>query len=183
MPRIQPVERDTATGTTRELLDGINAKFGTVPNLLGTMAQSPAALNAYLGLGEALAGGSLSGKLREQVAIAIAGANSCEYCASAHTTIGAGLGIDAGEAAANLRGESGDPKAQAAIEFATAVVERRGWVSDEQFNAVREAGFSDGEISELIAVVALNTLTNYFNHIAQTEVDFPRVEVGAPAGA
>jgi len=182
MARIQPVNHETATGTTRELLDGVQKKFGKVPNMLGTLAHSPAALQAFLSLGDVLGAGELPAKLREQIALAVAGTNGCEYCASAHKAIGAGAGISADEALANVRGQASDPKTQAAIDFATTIVEKRGWISDDDFQAVRQAGFGDGAISEIIAAVALNTYTNYFNHIAQPEVDFPRVEVSTPAG-
>ncbi len=177
MPRINPVDLDTAQGRARTLLEGVQKKYGRTPNLLGTFANAPAALEAYLGFSGALAGGSLGADLREQIAVAVAGANGCGYCASAHTAIGKSLGVDAAELDANLQGASSDPKTQTVLDFALAVVERRGWVSDEDFRRVRDAGFSDGEITEIIANVVFNIFSNYFNHVVQTEIDFPVVEV------
>ena len=181
MARINPVTQDQADPKARELLAGVEKSLGMVPNILGTLAQSPASLAAYLGFGQALSGGTLGGKLREQIAVTVAGANSCEYCASAHTALGKGQGVDEVELARNLEGESEDERTGAALRFARAIALKRGWVSDEDYAAVREAGFGDGEVVEIIATVAINTFTNYFNHIAQTENDFPRVAVEEPA--
>lgn len=183
MPRIQPVDPAQAQGRTRELLDAVKAKLGGTPNLITTMAQGPAVLEGYLGLSGALARGTLPAGLREQVALAIAGVNGCEYCASAHTAIGKGAGVPEADLAASIVGEPADPRAAAAVRFARAVTERRGWVSDNQLRAIRDAGFSDAEILELVGAVALNTLTNYLNHVAQTDLDFPAVRVPEPAGA
>ncbi len=183
MARINPVNPQNADGKAGELLEGVRKSMGTIPNLLAGLANSPASLGAYLGFGQALSGGELSGKLREQIAVAVAGANGCEYCASAHTALGKGQGVSQGELASNLKGESSDQRTAAAIRFVRAIVLKRGWVSDEDVADVRGAGFGEGEIVEIVATVAINTFTNYFNHVAQTENDFPRVEVEEPAFA
>ncbi len=181
MARINPVNVETADPKAQKQLEGVKKAMGMTPNLLATLGQSPAALGAYLGFGQALSGGTLGSALREQIAIAVAGANSCEYCASAHTAAGKGLGVDKAELAANLDGRSSDEQTSAALEFAVAIVQNRGWISDGDVAAVRNAGFTEAQVVELSAEVAFNTFTNYFNHIAETEVDFPRVEVEAPA--
>ena len=123
------------------------------------------------------------GALHEQTGVATAGAKACGYGASAHTALGKMHGVSADELAKNLDGESGDPRAGAAIRFARAVVVKRGFVSDSDLADVRGAGLSDGEITEIVALVAHNTLTNYINHVAQTAIDFPEVKVGAPVTA
>ncbi len=179
MPRINPINPQAAEGQARDLLDGARRKLGMVPNLFATLAHSPAALGAYLGFGEALGRASLSAKLREQIALTVAGVNGRDYCASAHTAIGGGLGLEADELADNLAGRSGDARTAAALDFVRAIVEKRGRVTDDDLAAVRDAGFGDAEIAEMVAAVALNVFTNYFNHVADTEVDFPRVETAA----
>ncbi len=181
MARINPVSRDQADPKAQGLLDGVEKALGTTPNLMATIAQSPASLAAYLGFGQALGGGELGSKLREQIAVAVAGANSCEYCASAHTALGKGQGVEENELSSNLVGESSDQKTAAALRFSRAIVQKRGFVGDTDLDEVRAAGFGEGEIVEIIATVAINTFTNYFNHIAQTENDFPRVAVQEPA--
>ena len=182
MPRITPLDPQSAQGDAKQMLDQVQQKLGGTPNMLRAMAQSPATLRSYLTLSEAVGTGELGSKLREQLALAIAGANACGYCASAHAVIGKGAGVSEAEIPLNLRGESADAKTQAAITLARAIVEKRGFVADEDVTAFHAAGFGESALAEVIAVVALNTFTNYFNHISQVEIDFPKVEVGAPVG-
>ncbi|MEM0983386.1 MAG: carboxymuconolactone decarboxylase family protein [Planctomycetota bacterium] len=180
MPRLNPVDVDSQTGTTGDLIAAVKQSMGGVPNMLATMANSPAALAFFLKGGEALSLGSLSAGVKEQIAVAVGGANACEYCVSAHTMLGANHGVAKDELARNLEGDSSDPKIAAILTFARAVVRDRGFVSDEDLSTVRGAGVTDSEIAEVVATVALNIYTNYFNHIAQTTNDFPKVEVGQP---
>jgi len=183
MNRIPPIDFEAAEGKSRTLLDGVKRSLGVAPNMMRAMAHSPAALESYLTFSQTLGGGRLGPALGEQIALAVAGANGCEYCASAHTLLASKTGVGKEEAAANLEGRSDDPKTRSALRFARSLVAKRGFVDDAELEAVRGAGFGDGDIAEIIAHVALNTFTNYFNHVAQTEVDFPRVAVGEPAVA
>jgi uncharacterized peroxidase-related enzyme len=176
MPRLNAVDPARATGKAKDLLAAVKAQLGLTPNMMRTMATSPAVLEGYLSLGTALAGGSLPARLREQIALAVAEANGCDYCLSAHTTLGRLAGLKDDEIARSREAASTDPKTEAVLRFAVAVVAERGNVSDEEFAQVRGAGFSDGEIAEILAHVAINTFTNYFNKAAGTAIDFPRVE-------
>lgn len=175
MPRINPIDPAQAEGQAKVLLDGVRKHLGMVPNLLATLARAPAALEAYLGLGQALGRGSLDAKTREAIALTVAGENGCDYCAAAHSAIGAGLGVAAEELAVNLAGRSSDPRVAAILRFARAVVVERGWVGDDEMAHARAAGLGDGEITEIVAAVAASTFSNYFNHVAETEADFPPV--------
>lgn len=175
MARITPVTLADAAPASKSLLEAAQKSMGMIPNLLSTLGQSPAALEGYMSLSAALGSGSLDARLREQVALATAGANGCDYCASAHTALGRNLDIDDRELERNLAGGSGDARTAAALDFVNAVIERRGKVDDHDLGAVRDAGFSDAEIAELVGAVALNTFTNYFNNVADTEIDFPRI--------
>ena len=183
MQRINRIDETRAPAEATELLAAVKSQMGLVPNILATMARSPATLGGYLKLSGAVAGGKLPGKLREQIALAVAGANSCDYCASAHTAIANGLGVDSDEASRNLRGRATDPRSEAALRFAVRVVETRGNVSDEDLAEVRSAGYSDEEVVEILANTVLNLFTNYFNHVAGTEIDFPVVRTGERAAA
>lgn len=183
MQRIQRINEAGAPQKTAQLLAAVRRQIGAVPHILATMAQSPAALGGYLGFAGALAGGTLSGKVREQIALTVAGANQCDYCASVHTTLGGNLGVPAEELERNLHGRSADPKVQSALRFAARIVATRGNVTDEDLAAVRSAGFGDEEIVEIVANTALNIFTNYFNHVAGTEIDFPLVQTVAVAAA
>ena len=177
MTRLNAIDPQETTGKTKELLDGVKAKLGRVPNLMRTLANAPAALEGYLSFSGALGGGVLDARLRERIALAVADANSCEYCLSAHTDIGKMVGLDEDEILSSRKATSDDPRVNAALGFAHRIVVKRGEVDDSEVREVRAAGFSDGEITEIVANVALNTLTNYFNHVAQTVVDFPKVEL------
>lgn len=176
MPRIQPLSVETAEGRSQKLLIEIERETGGVPNILGTMARSSAVLHSYLSFAGAIKSGSLGPELRECVAMTVAGANECSYCAAAHHAIGRELGMDSEDLRSCLRGESGDAKTQAALDFSRQIIESRGLISDGQYQAIRDAGFSEGEVLELVATVSLNTFTNYINHVAGTELDFPELD-------
>ena len=171
IPALDPVQ---ATGKNAELFTAVKSKLGLVPNLMRTLGQSPAALEAYLGFSGTLATGVLPAKVREQLALAVAETNACEYCLSAHSLLGKGAGLSAEAILDARRLQSVDAKTDALLKFAAAVVESRGQVSDEALAAVRSAGASDAELVEVVAHVALNVLTNYTNNVARTVVDFPR---------
>ncbi|OGL08836.1 MAG: peroxidase [Candidatus Rokubacteria bacterium RIFCSPLOWO2_02_FULL_73_56] len=172
MTRLTPIDPAAATGKAKELLSAVEAKLRFTPNMMRTMAISPAVLDGYLCFSSALGGGALGAKLREQIALAVAEANGCEYCLAAHSTIGKMVGLTNGDVVASRQGRSSDPKATAALAFARAILDRRGDVSDVDLRAVREAGHGDAEIAEIVAHVALNVFTNYFNRLARTSIDF-----------
>jgi uncharacterized peroxidase-related enzyme len=176
MPRIKPLDPATADGKAKEYMDGIQAKLGAVPNIFRTFAHSPALQDFYANGSAALGKSTLSAGLREQIALTVAGANACNYCASAHTAIGKKLGVAEAELPQNLAGKSADKKTQAALTFAKRIVDTKAKVSDGEVKALHDAGYTDAEVLEIIAVVAFIIFTNYFNHIVDTEVDFPKVE-------
>jgi uncharacterized peroxidase-related enzyme len=173
MPRLQPVSAATANPAVTEIFQATRKRMGRVPNLVATMANSPAVANAFLGFSQSLASGSLSPQLRERLALAVGEANQCDYCVAAHTAGGKAAGLTADDTVAARRGEATDPRDEAALRFAQTVVVERGHVSDDDVEQLREAGYDDGAIAEVVAVVALNLFTNYFNHVAATEIDFP----------
>jgi uncharacterized peroxidase-related enzyme len=178
MNRIAIPAADQTPAASRPLLDAVNKQLGVVPNLMKMLGNSPAALGGYLNLSGALAKGKLGAKTGERIALAIAEINGCGYCLAAHTYLGKNAArLDDAEIAANRNGVSNDPKADAAVRFAASVALERGHVSDSAVQAVKDAGYSDAEVMEIVVHVALNTLTNYVNEVAQTEVDFPAVEL------
>lgn len=183
MSRITPIDPKTATGKTKELFAAVEKKVGSVPNMMRAMAQSPAVLEAYLALTGALAGTKLSAKIREQLALALGEVNQCEYCVSAHTFIGSKIGLDNEAIDLARQGKSSDPKIAAILTFARELVVRRGEVKDADLRALRTVGVTDTELAEIVAVVSLNIFTNWFNHVADPEIDFPRVKLGAVASA
>ncbi len=176
MPRLDSVDPTVASGKTRELLEGVQSKLGMTPNLMRTMANSAAVLEGYLGLSGALANGHLSPELREQIALAVGEANGCDYCLAAHTAIAKSVGLSTDDILDSRRASPPDPHVAAALRFSRTLVDNRGRVEDADLNRLRAAGYGDGEIAEIVANVALNIFTNYFNHVAQTDIDFPRAE-------
>jgi len=177
MPRVPLLDRTATAGDTRALLDQVHAAFGVTPHMFRATANSSAALRAMWGFFGALGGGSLAPQLGEQIAVAVADRNACHYCLAAHTALGRKAGASADEMAAAQMGESSDPRTAAALRFAIQLVEGRGAVSAAQVQALREAGFDDAQVVEVIAHVALNLFTNYLNVALDVPVDFPAVRL------
>jgi uncharacterized peroxidase-related enzyme len=180
MPRIAAIDPASATGKAKDLLAGVQKALGATPNLMRTMAQAPAVLEAYLAFSGTLQrGGGLSPQEREAVALTLAGENGCGYCASAHTFLGGKAGVAKEELSRNLVGGSADGRTAAILALARRIVATRGQVADADLAAARVAGLDDGAIAETVAHVALNVLTNYLNNVAQTTIDFPEVRLPA----
>lgn len=178
LPAVNPAE---ASGKTKDMLDQVQKQLGVTPNMMRTMAVSPVVLEGYLGLLGALGWGTLSGKLRQQLALVVAQMNECGYCLAAHTLFGKRAGLTDEELMGTRRVVLEDTQALAAIRFASSIVEKRGRVDEADIAAVRLAGFGDAEIAEIVAHVALSTFTNYFNSVAGTALDFPAVELDLTA--
>jgi len=172
-----PATIDATPAAAHTSLKAVEKQLGLVPNMFRVVANSPAALTGYLQLSAASAQGGLDAATRERIALAVAELNGCGYCLAAHSFLGRKLAqLDDTEIAANRNGASNDPKADAALRFAAAVVRHRGRVSNDQVQAVLSAGYSDAQVLDILLAVALNTFTNYVNEVAQTEIDFPIVQ-------
>lgn len=175
-----PATIDAAPAASQPLLEAVKKQIGSAPNLFRIVSTSPAALEGYLSFNGALAKGKLPAATRERIALAVAQINGCGYCLSAHSYLGKHIAkLDDVELAANRKGRSHDAKANAAVSFAAKIAQLRGAVDAGDVEAVRGAGYSDEQIVEIIAHVALNTLTNYVNEVLATEIDFPVVDVRA----
>lgn len=175
MPRIQPIDSTTASPATQKLLAGVQKKLGMVPNLIATMAQSTAVAQAYLSFSQALSGGVVPASLREQIALTVSQANECGYCLAEHSAIGSSVGLSDDQIHDARAATSPDRKTEAVLKFARRVVEKQGFVSNDDIEEIRTAGYSDEFIVEVIGNVALLVFTNYLNHVAETEIDFPAV--------
>jgi uncharacterized peroxidase-related enzyme len=173
MPRIDQITDSVATPDAAALFAAIKGKIGMVPNLYRVAANQPAVLKALLGTGDALAAGHFDARTREAIALAVAGTNACDYCASAHSAISASLKVDDRTIEAHLAGRSPEPRTDAILRLALAIVETRGLVRDADLEAARAAGLTDADIVETVGNVVANIFTNYLNHVAQTDIDFP----------
>lgn len=176
MPRIQPLTDDQADGQAAELFSAIKEKVGKVPNFHRTLGQAPSVLAALLQLGETLDGGSLSAPIKEQIALRVANRNGCDYCEAAHSAIGQMVGLTDDQITDARQGHANQDHAQAVLQLVDAILEREGFVTDDQLDIAREAGLSDAEILEVTAQVIKNFFTNFVNHIAETQIDFPAIK-------
>jgi len=177
MSRIPLVNTAAVSSASKADLDQIQAAFGATPNMFRAVANSPAALRSMWGSFGALGGGVIAPKIGEQIAVAVADRNACDYCLAAHTALGRKAGASAEEMAAAQSGESSDPKAAAALRFALKLVNERGQVGDADVQALRATGFDDEHIVEIVAHVALSLFTNYVNVAFAVPVDFPAVKL------
>jgi uncharacterized peroxidase-related enzyme len=175
MPTLNTVNPDRAEGKTKALLDAVRKALGIVPNVFRVTANSPAALEGLLNLNGAVGNGTFDARLRERIALAVAEANGCAYCLSAHTALGLGAGLSAQDVDAARAAHAADDRTAAILRFARRVVDGRGAVPKAALQEARSAGLSDGEIVEVIANVVANIFTNYVNIVADTEIDFPVV--------
>jgi uncharacterized peroxidase-related enzyme len=173
MSYIQPIDRNNAGPDVAPTLDAIKAKLGALPNLFLTLAHTPVALNAYVGLSDIAARGTLSAKQREQIALAVGEANGCDYCLAAHSTIGAKVGLTPAQIANARDGRADAPRDAALLALAQSFIANRGHVPTAELDAFKAAGFGDAQVLEVLVSVVLNIFTNYTNHAARTEIDFP----------
>ncbi|GAA6141647.1 carboxymuconolactone decarboxylase family protein [Hydrogenophaga sp. 5NK40-0174] len=177
MNRVPLIEHSEASGEAQHLLEQINSAFGATPNMFRAVANSSASLKSMWGSFVALGQGGIPAKLGEQIAVAIADRNRCDYCLAAHTVLGKKAGATEQEMAAAQAGQSEDGPTQAALRFATKIVDNRAQVSGEDVQSLRDAGFSDEAVVEILAHVALNLFTNYVNVALDVPLDFPKVRL------
>jgi len=175
MARLKIVDPLQADGRAKDLLAGVQKKLGLTPNMTKVMANSPAVLDGYIKFSGSLEGGSLSPRLREQIALVVGEANACEYCVSAHSVIGKLVGLNETEIVKSRTAQGQNPRDTAALQFAREIVRAQGRLPKEAVDTLKAADFSDGEVAEIIANVALNIFTNYFNNVSDVDVDFPKV--------
>lgn len=175
MNRVPLIDTATASAEVKSTLDHIQRAFGATPAMFRAVANSPAALKSMWGSFGALGAGTLGAKLGELIAVAVAQRNACEYCVAAHNALGLSAGATATELAAAQGGQADDARTQAALRFALKLTEARGQVSAADVQSLRDGGFSDGQVVEVIAHVALNLFTNYVNIALAVPVDFPAV--------
>ena len=176
MQRLNSVNPENATGRQKELLDTVESAFGMVPNTAKVMANSTAVLESFLAFSQAMGNTAIGEKLHNQVKLSTSESNSCDYCTSILSAVAPSAGLSAEDILAGRTGNSDDRRTKVALAFANDVLESRGKVSDLQLADVREAGFSDGEIVEIVTSVVLGCFTNFLNNVADTELDIPQAE-------
>jgi uncharacterized peroxidase-related enzyme len=177
MCQIAPVASSSADAKVFTTLGQVKTTLGMVPNLFATLAHAPVALEAFLSLSKILSRGRLTAAQREIVALAVGQENECRYSLSAHTRSAKAAGMSEADTLKARAGDGEDPLHRALASFAKKIVRQRGHVADEDIENARKAGMDDGLLMEVVANVALHTLSNYANELAGTEIDFPVVRV------
>jgi AhpD family alkylhydroperoxidase len=172
MQTIQPIQLENAGDVTKRLLAMAGGKSGLPSNMMRSVAQSPIVLEGYLQFSRTLEAGKLDPTEREQIALAVAQANLCEYSLAYHTALARKLGLTDDHILASREGRAADRKIDAALRFAKDLVAESGDCSPAD---LQQTGFTDREIVEIIALVALNIFENYFNMVAKTDIDLPKV--------
>ena len=183
MPRLLTLNIENANEKAKELLNHVQSKLGMTPNIIRIMANSPAVLQAYLEFGAALEKGVLSSKLREKIALTVSEVNGCKYCLAAHSAIGRSLGLSEESILDSRRSSSISKRDEVALQFTRKLVNKRGVMDDNDISGLYDVGYDDGEIAEIVANVTITIFTNYFNHVAETTIDFPLDMIGGSPSA
>ena len=181
MSRLTPIQTNGASSELKRSLKNSRLKLDKAPRFLQLMANSPATLRAYLQADAALVRGQLTPHQRQQVALAVTEINGSSYSLSARYDAVRSLGLTEHEMGLAGNAAAADPKVEAMLRFTRALVLQRGDISDEDFQALGRAGFTDGQIVEIVANIALSIFSNYFSSVAKTEVDFPLLQAVADA--
>jgi uncharacterized peroxidase-related enzyme len=180
MARTAALELEQVPADSKPTLDAFTRNIGFTPNMMAAFAQSPVAFNSWATLLGSLSK-VLDVKTRDSIGLAVSEVNGCNYCLTVHSFTAEHMAkLPANDIILARRGHANDPKRDGAIQFAREVIETRGHVSDADLKAVRDAGYTDANIIEIVALVAMFSLTNFFNNVFDHDKDFPAV---APAGS
>lgn len=170
MPRLATVEPKDATGASAQILAAAPI------NIYKGLAAHPKVFEAFIAFMKATGdGGALSKAEKEGVMLLVSERRRCDYCLAAHTRIAMGAGLTADQALDARRGTGRDERSQAVLDFAGAVLAKDGFVSDDDLASFRDAGFTDQAVIEVVAAITVMTFTNLYNHVHETEIDFPAV--------
>jgi uncharacterized peroxidase-related enzyme len=164
---------ESASGEMKLVFDKVKEKAGKVINIFRAMGNAPNVLRAFLSLHGELGTGNLDAAMREKIALACGEENECPYCLAAHTALAGMQGVPADEMLTARKFEADDPKEAAALVFTRELLRTKGHPKQSDVQALKDAGFTERQIVELVAVVCMNIFTNYFNHVADTDIDFP----------
>ena len=173
MEKIKGIEPESADGKLKRLFNEVQERLGMIPNALRVMGNSPAALEMAIRCEDALENSGLSSRLREQIALRVSEVNQSDYCIAAHHALAGIAGLSDEEIADARSGTSPDRRTEAALTFACELLKSRGALHPESLANMRDAGWDDGQIVEIIVQAAVTALYNYLNRAAGTEVDFP----------
>jgi uncharacterized peroxidase-related enzyme len=172
----QSVEVESAQGEAKAALQDVQSAFGGIPNLMKKVAVSPKTLKGVMTLNHAVNSGVLEPALVEQIALLTSSINRCDYCVAVHVQVGQQYGLNRDELIRNMEGIAKDSRSQAVLAFTKEVIEGRGQASSSSLQRLRDNGFDDQGVMEILGVIGLYTFLNYAKHLTQPELDFPKVE-------
>ncbi|KND60237.1 Macrophage infectivity potentiator-related protein [Candidatus Burkholderia verschuerenii] len=175
MSRLSQLDINEATGVTAELFSTIKRAAGRVPNAYAAIGtHSPAALGAAMAGDAVLAKSTLSKADVEAVKLAVSELAGCDYCAAAHTAVGKMVGLTQAQTQQIRAGEAtGDAKRDALVRFVRTLASTRGTLDERKLNTVREAGYTDAQITDALFAMSVINFTNLFNRVNDTTIDFP----------
>ncbi|MDI4238634.1 carboxymuconolactone decarboxylase family protein [Bradyrhizobium sp. Arg237L] len=180
MARAAALKPEHVPADSKPPLDMFTKNIGFTPNMMAIFAQSPIAFNAWAALLGSLSK-ALDVKTRDSIGLAVSEVNGCDYCLTVHSFTAEHMAkLPAEDIVLARKGHARDPKRDAAVQFARKIIESRGHVTDADLQTVRDAGYTDANIMEIVALVAMYSLTNFFNNVFHPDKDFPAV---APAGS
>ncbi|WP_417663401.1 carboxymuconolactone decarboxylase family protein [Pseudomonas sp.] len=174
MPRTIALKPEQVPADSKPALDVFSKNLGFTPNMLATFAQSPIAFNAWATFRSSL-NKVLDMKTREAISLIVSEVNGCSYCLAVHTYAASMAKLPADEITLARKGHSSDPKRDAGVQFAHKVINTRGHISDADLKTIRDAGYTDANVMEILALVAMFSLTNFFNNVFDPEKDYPAV--------
>ncbi len=176
MSRVATIKQEEATGLVKSLYTTLISRIGHVPNIFLTMANSPEALAAFVQMQKCAAMSSLPEDIKSYISLAMAEANECQYCLSAHSAIAKSIGLQESDILKARSGAADNKKNDQILKFVKSVVQKRGAVSDKEVQDLKAQGVTDREICDIILLISLNNFSNYFNKINNTDIDFPPIQ-------
>ena len=177
MSRITTPTLESVSGATAEIYAQIRKAAGGVPNTFAAIgAYRPAALKAILQADGVLAGSTLSKQDQETIKLLVSEIAGCDYCVAAHSLLGKMAGL-APEVLKQIRAgqPTGDARRDALVRFVRNLMQTRGTISEQEFSAIKAAGYTDQHLVDISLAIAVTTFTNIFNRINDTDLDFPAV--------
>lgn len=177
MEKMKALNKDEVSRDSQVIYDELNDKAGMVANVYKVAANSPQALKGIIDLTKTLNRGQFSKQEIQAIDLVIAEVSDCDYCRAAHTDIGKQVGWTEEETQQLRTGSfNKDEKIDALVKLSREIVKTNGNPDESTIQAFADVGYTHEHLAELIGWVAVNIFTNYTNHIAGTEIDFPEAQ-------
>lgn len=181
MARLTVNTVETAPEKAKERIAAVEKANGFIPNLIGVLSNSPQALEMYQEVGKMNSRNSLTPQEIEVIQITAAAHNGCDFCVAGHTKVGTKLKIPENvlNALRDRTKVDDNTKYQALAQFVMQLIDKRGQVSDNELKDIKDAGYNDTNILDIVMGVALATLCNYANNVAKNDIN-PELQPFAP---